>query len=343
MHTTTTKFYLLLHSNNVETGDQENLQTPSTSTCTETPTMICIEDNFTLPLQFEGVHDILDVMRVQESTTYVRNWDVDELNALWRRLLVEWMYYVVDYCQLQRQSVGAASFFLDVTMYRGLIQTREEYQLAAATALQLSLKTFDSAVIQLEKLVKLGRGSFTEEDVVRMECKILKCLNWRVHPPSTYCFLSQYELLLPSSMTEPTREMLVEVTKLVSELSVIDHKYNYYRPSVLAYATMLMAMELIDHVDLPVHQRQCFVMHMSTVAKQHSKSPLVLKAFEELKKTLDTCSKLPGLMQCLSVARIKKAKEEPTTRSKAKESKSKEYPPPTKQSPRHVMARLVSS
>lgn len=299
--------------------------------------MTCIQENNISSVYLADVQDILEIMCVQESTTYARDCDVDELNALWRRLLIEWMYYVVDFCKLQRRSVGAASFFLDVTMSQGLIETREEYQLAAATALQLSLKTFDTAIIKLEKLVQLGRGSFTEEDVVRMEGRILNSLKWHLHPPSLYCFQSQYELLLPRTVGASTREMIGEMTKLLSELAVCDHRYNSYPPSLLAYATMLLAMEFIDHVDLPVHQRHCFVIRMSTVAKQNSKSPLVMKAFEELKVSLDSSSKLPELMKSLSLARTKKVDMDHSPRSKSKSFAQ------TKDSPRHVMARISNS
>ena len=109
-------------------------------------------------IDFEEIGRILNTMRQQESSLIYRRRPVSQdLMALWRKMLIEWMYFVVDYCHLHRQSVAAASFFLDVCMSRGLCKTREEHQLAAATCLQLALKTFDTAVIKQEKLVKLGR------------------------------------------------------------------------------------------------------------------------------------------------------------------------------------------
>ena len=125
----------------------------------------------------DEIRDILVVMKRLESTVYTRHRfhssddddDVDELVALWRKMLIGWMYYVVDYCKLQRQSVAAAAFFYDVAIGNNLVDSREEHQLAAATALQLSLKTFDTAVITSEKLVQLGRGLFTKADIVDME------------------------------------------------------------------------------------------------------------------------------------------------------------------------------
>ena len=199
------------------------------------------------------------------------------------------------------------------------------------------MKTVDTAVIKLDKLVKLGRGLFTEDDVVRMERQILESLNWHLHPPTTYCFLKQYERLLPTSMSETTKQMIDEVTKLVAELTVSEHQYTRHCPSVIAFAAILLAMELVDHIDLPVHQRQCFVLRMSKYAKIESSSDDVLRVFEELKKTLDGSTKLQKLIESLS-------KTFPRTTSKTVSPDSRNNRDKAIQSsghsPRHVMDRF---
>jgi hypothetical protein len=96
-----------------------------------------------------------------------------------------------------------------------------------------------------------------------------------------------------------------EVTKLVSELTVSEIKYNVYPPLVIAYSALLLAMELLMEDDLFVSQRHCFVLNMSNVAQLESKSILVLKAFEALKKMLNTSNKLQDLIQTLSLRIVK--------------------------------------
>ena len=136
--------------------------------------------------EFDEVQNILHIMRKQESTVYNQaREELDELLAVWRKMLVEWMYFVVDYTRKNRQAVAAAAYFFDVMMAQDFVNTREEHQLAAATSLQLSLKAYDSTSIDIKKLVKLGRGLFTENDVVEMESRILNTLQWRLHPPTT--------------------------------------------------------------------------------------------------------------------------------------------------------------
>lgn len=285
--------------------------------------------------QQEEIHDILEVMRGKEETIYRRDFNPNELETLWRKILIDWMTFVVDHCHLQRQAVAAAAFFLDIAMSKGLIESRQEHQLAAASALQLALKLFDSTVIRIEKLVALGRGLFTKEDVANMEYKILKTMNWHCHPPSTYCFLRQYERLLPHTVAESTKCMIDEITKVVVDLTISDHNYNHYSPSVIAYAALLMAMELLSYDDLPIQERQCFIVRMSTVSKVDSNSLQVMKVFDELKRSLDASGKLEDLLQSLCQAQETKRGEE-SERDHPKSSS----PSAKLQSPRDVMERI---
>lgn len=172
----------------------------------------------------EQVTDIVTAMRTQELTTYRRCDYLDGqdirihavLDASWRQRIVEWMYGVVDHCSLRRDSVATASVYLDICVQRGLVKTREEYQLAAMTALQIAIKLCDSTVVKLQSMVALGRGLFTAQDVIDMERKMLAALNWNCHPPTSVCFLRQFLRLLPPTVPPFTRYMIAEVTRYVS-------------------------------------------------------------------------------------------------------------------------------
>jgi Cyclin, N-terminal domain len=183
-----------------------------------------------LPLDVvEQVLDTVTAMRTQELTTYRRCDYLDSssassqdgrlsavLDAAWRQRIVEWMYGVVDHCSLRRDSVATASVFLDICVQRGLVKTREEYQLAAMTALQIAIKLCDSTVVKLQSMVALGRGLFTAQDVIDMERKMLATLNWNCHPPTSVCFLRQFLRLLPPTVPPYTRYMIAEVTRYVA-------------------------------------------------------------------------------------------------------------------------------
>lgn len=282
------------------------------------------------------VRDILERMKIQESTIYGGSTIDDELVGLWRKMLVEWMYYVIDHCHLQRHAVAVAAFFFDVAVRTHAVTTAEEHQLAAATALQLALKTHDSSIIRFEKLVKLGRGQFTEADVVKMEQHILKSLNWHLHPPTIYCFLRQYESLLPRSVSGTTRSMIRKVIDLACELTVADHQYLSYKPSEIAYASILLALEMIPNEDLSIAQRQVFILKMSSVAGMKSKCPVVLEASDRLQTSMNDCPKVEKLIASLEKRHNKQSHVTEKSHLNSKAGLAATH------SPRHVMLRLLS-
>ena len=171
--------------------------------------------------ELDQVVDIVTSMRKQEQTTYHRSDYLafqqlgHILDGSWRQRIVEWMYGVVDHCSLRRDSVATATFYLDLCVERGLVVSREEYQLAAMTALQVAIKLCDSTVVKLQSMVALGRGLFTAEDVVLMERRMLEALRWNCHPPTPVCFLRQFLRLLPPDISPFTRYMIAEVTRYV--------------------------------------------------------------------------------------------------------------------------------
>jgi Cyclin, N-terminal domain/Cyclin, C-terminal domain len=262
----------------------------------------CVESSsFTM----DEVVDIIAVMQLQEQTIYLRGdflangLCADVVDATWRQRIVEWMFGVVDHCSLRRDSVAVASFYLDLCVERGVVTSRLEFQLAAMTALQLAIKLYDSTIVKLDSMIKLGRGLFTEEDVIAMESKMLSALKWQVHPPTSICFLRQFLRLLPPSVSPLSRYVVAEVTRFISEISVCLYKFVDCPASVIAYAGMLISMDKIDPITLPIWQRQQICECMLTAAKLDHQSPQVIETVNRLKFSLEKNVSLQSLMRTI--------------------------------------------
>jgi hypothetical protein len=259
--------------------------------------------------EIQEVVDTIVVMQRQESTTYLRTDYLSSqqrvgdygkvLDGTWRQRIVEWMFGVVDHCSLRRDSVAIAAYYLDLTVERGIIDSRQEFQLAAMTALQLAIKLYDSTVVKLDSMIKLGRGLFKEQDVIDMEAKMLSALKWQVHPPTPICFLRQFLRLLPPSVAPLTRYMIAEVTRFISEISVCLYKFVPYPSSAVAYAGMLMAMERIDEAILPHWQRQQILSTFSVAANLDHDSLLITEIVNRLHQSLEKNVSLQDLMDTI--------------------------------------------
>lgn len=197
----------------------------------------------TLTEKREEARDKIAVLQRQEATTYRRplpTFGSDKKH--WRQSIVEWMYSVVDNCGMQRDVVAVAVYYLDATP----VSTREEYQLCAMTALELALKLYDSVSLKWTSLVRLGRGAFSEDDIRGMEIHILNSLQWRMHPPTSICFLQQYLHLLPDNVDVNSHYRIEQVSRFVFEFASCLSIFSQYPPSHLAYAGMCVAMQRMD-------------------------------------------------------------------------------------------------
>lgn len=254
----------------------------------------------------DEIHETLRVMRILEKGHYhCRDYLADQsptqretVDETWRQRMCEWMYGVVDHCNFRRDIVGVSATYLDMCLSRDreVIDSRRNFQLAAMTALYLAMKVHDTSFIKLESLIKLGRGLFTEDDVIKMESKILVKLEWQIHPPTTMCYVRQYVRLLPDSISPSTTYMVSEISRFVAEISVCLYKFVRYPPSLVAFATILISMNGIDEGSLPAWQRNQVFCRMKNVANVSLSTPGVHEVTKLLQASFEKNVDIKALM-----------------------------------------------
>jgi hypothetical protein len=127
---------------------------------------------------------------------------------------------------------------------------RDEYQLAALTALFLSIKLFERINIQLEHVSYLSRGRYTAGEVMRMELVMLHALEWRVCRADKVDFANAYlDVMLPGGGREddPRRRALLsgvwDLAAAQIKMSDYDPSFSGQRPSLVAFASVINALE----------------------------------------------------------------------------------------------------
>jgi hypothetical protein len=189
--------------------------------------------------------------------------------------MISWMFSVTDIFQLAPMIPSTAIYYLD-TVCDTLVKTPNDYQLVGLTALQLAIKVHETKLFPLQQLVSMGSGGMTIEQVMDMERKILETCQWKLHPPTPECFLLAYSELLPSS-TEST-EASLSMALLYIRQALLQEKD--YEPSVLAYASLLVAME--QENSMPLSVKQDFGMTMLQVSGLSGATPGLSEAFQWL-------------------------------------------------------------
>eukprot|EP00581_Thalassiosira_minuscula_P007342 CAMPEP_0183703522 /NCGR_PEP_ID=MMETSP0737-20130205/1238_1 /TAXON_ID=385413 /ORGANISM="Thalassiosira miniscula, Strain CCMP1093" /LENGTH=343 /DNA_ID=CAMNT_0025930291 /DNA_START=136 /DNA_END=1167 /DNA_ORIENTATION=+ len=166
-----------------------------------------------------------------------------QINELWREKICEWCYQVVDHFDFNREVVSVAMSYLDRYLATRTVN-RRIFQLAAMTALYLAIKLYEPGKLRMTSLIDLSRGYFMAEHIVTMEDSMLQSLHWHVHPPTPYAFTGDLILLLSGDIHPRARHDVSELSRFLTELSVCDYWFVTKKPSSVALAAIINAMEL---------------------------------------------------------------------------------------------------
>lgn len=213
----------------------------------------------------------IQTMIVQEQTSYryesyfpscLSPQEVDQqhrLNVSWREKICQWSYNVVDHFDLPREVVAVS-----LSLFDRYLATRHNQctgnlaLLTSLTTLHISIKIHSEKTVKLSTLASLSRGQFGPRDIEHMEWKIFEALDWKLHPPSLFAFISHFLMVFPSEVSHSVRKEVFEVAIYVAELSVCDSSYVRYPWSTVAMACILNVMEDLSYSRLPLAARQAF-------------------------------------------------------------------------------------
>lgn len=228
------------------------------------------------------------VMREQEETTYrVRDYLAESVHV--RKLaskpvdtdcrikMSEWCYQVVDFCKFRRETVGIGMSYLDryLCTKKGLeaLCNRKQYQLAAMTSLYIAIKLHEPLEMETSLLADLSRGCYTEMEFVGMEQQILSALDFRVNGPTPLGFVQYFMALIPPMVHHSVTALLMDYARYQIELAVADQSFVGIKPSELALASLLNAMEGMDTSLLPSKLQAKFLRSIEKIS--HISSPTI--------------------------------------------------------------------
>ena len=231
-----------------------------------------------------------DIMRERDQRG--PNSSEEPIDIQCRVRMVEWCFQVVDFAKLQRETVCTAISLLDRYLSsscpeaKKVILSRKLYQLASMSALFLAIKLCEKTVITASVFADLSRGSYTSEDILRMESVILKSLEWRVHGPSSYDLL-RYIIHLTSDKPQFGFASIPTFQDLCSfqlDLSIGDYFFCREKPSVTVVAAILNTLE--NNGNLSDSKSSGFLKEIFALTEVDALSPEVQIAKERLRRLL---------------------------------------------------------
>jgi hypothetical protein len=119
------------------------------------------------------------------------------------------------------------------------------FQLLAMTCLYLSIKLNEykhllipESKSSMDTILRLSRGAFNLKQMEKMEYEVLQRLQWHVHPPTPQLFVKHFLFFLSVEEHE-----VHDLTQFMVELSVMDYFFVSFKPSEVAVASLLNALD----------------------------------------------------------------------------------------------------
>jgi len=190
-----------------------------------------------------------------------------KINSVWREKICDWFYAVVDHFDLYRETVCVACSYLDrfIPRYR-LEINHKTYQLAAITCLYMAIKLYETRKLSIASFMELSRGNFTVDHIVSMESVILRTLSWQLHPPTPLTFVNHLLLMIPNEPKNSEQIItLHEISLFLTELSVCDYFFVTRKPSSIAMACILNAIDEIKLSPVIVQKFICDLRQNTTL------------------------------------------------------------------------------
>mmetsp|Transcript_10408 Transcript_10408/g.22625 ORF Transcript_10408/g.22625 Transcript_10408/m.22625 type:complete len:406 (+) Transcript_10408:191-1408(+) len=207
------------------------------------------------------------------------------VNKFWRDKICEWCYNVVDHYDFNREVVSVAMSYLDRYLATTRAVTdRRIFQLAAMTALYLAIKMSEPTKLHISSLIELGRGFFAAEHIVSMEQSMLETLEWHVHPPTPAAFCRDLLHLVPGEISSPVWNDMSELAQFLTELSVGDYWFVTMRPSSIALASIINAMELQGPQRIDPKYKADFLYGVVRIGMDIANDGEIIECYERLRE-----------------------------------------------------------
>eukprot|EP00562_Extubocellulus_spinifer_P014035 CAMPEP_0178562584 /NCGR_PEP_ID=MMETSP0697-20121206/12608_1 /TAXON_ID=265572 /ORGANISM="Extubocellulus spinifer, Strain CCMP396" /LENGTH=353 /DNA_ID=CAMNT_0020195937 /DNA_START=20 /DNA_END=1078 /DNA_ORIENTATION=+ len=204
----------------------------------------------------DWLYAIVDTCQLRRSAVPIAMTYVDRLLSTCRLKMVDWLYAIVDTCQLRRSAVPIAMTYVDRLLSNPRTYDQRSTGLANAS-------------------IEAALGRYSIQDIEAAELAVLTLLGWKVSGPTALDFVDHILAMndddaSSSSMDESaTRDTIAILARMQAELSVADQSLVSVPYSTVAVACIRNAMDEINYPSSASDlQRLCSVMNVGTFSSE---------------------------------------------------------------------------
>jgi lipoyl(octanoyl) transferase len=138
--------------------------------------------------------------------------------------------------------------------------------------------------MKMSSLIDLSRGYFLAEHIVTMEDSMLQSLKWYVHPPTSFAFCRDLMRLVSGDITPRARHDVTELARFLTELSVCDYWFVTKKPSSVALAAIINALELQGPRRVDPRYKVEFLHRVVDIGMDIANDEEIIECYERLRE-----------------------------------------------------------
>lgn len=189
----------------------------------------------------EYVNEIYDYMRDLERELHVQEHYLEncEVNGRMRAILIDWLVQVHVRFHLLQETL-----YLTVDIINRFLQkqqvSRSKLQLVGVTSMLIASKYEEMYAPEIADFVYITDNAYSKSDIRRMECLILKTLDFNLGKPLPLHFLRR------NSKAGEVDAMKHTLAKYFMELTIVDYDMVHHYPSQIAAAALCLSKRVLE-------------------------------------------------------------------------------------------------
>lgn len=190
----------------------------------------------------EYVNDVYLYMRDLERTYSIKSRYLEgrEINGRMRGILIDWLVQVHMRFHLLQETLYLTVAIIDRFLQEKEV-SRNRLQLVGVTSMLIASKYEEMYAPEIGDFEYITDNAYQKSDIRKMECLILKTLDFNLGRPLPLHFLRRNS---KAGEVDATKHNLA---KYLMELTIVDYDMVHIHPSEIAAAALCMSMKLLDN------------------------------------------------------------------------------------------------
>ncbi|KAL3819055.1 hypothetical protein ACJIZ3_004960 [Penstemon smallii] len=166
-----------------------------------------------------------------------------------RGILIDWLVQVSEEYKLAPDTLYLAVNLIDRFLSENYIE-KTNLQLLGVTCMLIASKYEEIYAPQVEEFCYITDNTYTKEEVVKMESRVLNFLNFQLSIPTTKKFLRRFIQAAQVFYKVPSVE-LEFLANYLAELTLMEYSFLKFLPSLIAASAVFLARWTLDHSGHP--------------------------------------------------------------------------------------------